>query len=153
MIIRPANEGDIVDLLAIEQDCFGDEKFTPETIRAFIEREDGIVLVAIEGSTIVGSAMCMFSERLGEGRIVSVAALKGSRSKGIGKGLLEECERIFRSRNLAKYTLEVETSNEAAIRLYLSHGYEVIGIIQDYYSFGRHAYLMEKKGQANEPVV
>lgn len=145
MDIRPANMNDLPGILDIEQKCFGEERFSSETVRAFIEREDCVVVLALEGGLTVGSAMCMFSKLAREGRIVSVAVLKELRSKGIGGMLLQECENIFRSHSLSTYTLEVETSNEPAIRLYLKHGYETVGIINDYYSAGRAAYVMDKR--------
>ena len=52
---------------------------------------------------------------------------------------------MLESKNLAKFSLEVETLNEPAIALYTSRGYEIKGVLQDFYGFGRHAYYMEKK--------
>jgi len=145
VIIRKAAEYELPKLLKIEEECFGAEKFSPETVRAFVVRSDAFILMAIEGGEILGSAMCIVSEEAREGKIASIAVLRRHRGKGIGAELLGACENEFGSRNLRRYSLEVETENEPAISLYLSRGYEAKGIIKDFYSIGRDAYCMEKK--------
>ena len=143
--IRQADGVDLPELLKIEEDCFGSERFNTETVRAFVVRDDTFVLVAYEGNEIVGSAMCMVSELDLHGKIASIAVLKQRRGTGIGAALLDECERVFRSQGLVKYSLEVEASNSLAIALYASRGYEVKASIQDFYGAGRPAFYMEKK--------
>jgi len=145
VMVRKASERDIPQLLRIEEECFGNEKFTPETIRAFVLRSDTFVLMAIEDRELLGSAMCIVSNEASEGKIASIAVLRRYRGMGIGSALLEACENEFHSRDLRRYSLEVETENEPAITLYLSTGYEVKGVIKDFYSVGRDAYCMEKR--------
>ena len=145
MIVRRATECELPELLKIEEDCFGVEKFSPETVRAFASRSDAFVLLAIEGDEKLGSAMCIISEEANEGKIASIAVLRRHRGRGLGALLLEACEKEFRDRHLRRYSLEVETENAPAISLYLSRGYEAKGIIKDFYSVGRDAYCMEKK--------
>jgi len=145
VIIRRATERELTELLGIEEECFGVEKFSPETVRAFVARSDAFVLLASEGDEKLGSAMCIVSDEASEGKIASIAVLRRHRGKGVGVQLLEACERQFQSRHLRRYSLEVETENEPAVSLYLSRGYEVKGIIKDFYSVGRDAYCMEKK--------
>lgn len=145
MIVRLADEEDLEGLLEIEERCFGKEKFSPETIRAFIEREDTFILAAFDDDRIVGSAMALMSDLMEQGKVASVAVLKENRGKGTGSALLKECERIFESHGLKKYSLEVDTMNEPAIALYASRGYEIKGMLMDFYGLGRNAYYMEKK--------
>jgi len=144
VIVRLAEDEDMQALLMIEETCFGPEKFSPEVIRSFIEREDCFVLIALEEDAAVGSAMCMVSVPRSEGKVASVAVLPDRRKQGIGVALLQVCEEEFRRRNLNRYTLEVDTTNEAAIALYSSSGYEIVDTIQHFYGPGRHAYSMEK---------
>lgn len=144
-MIRKAAAHELPELLRIEEECFGMEKFTPETVRAFVVRSDAFVLLAIEGDEKLGSAMCIFSDEASEGKIASIAVLRKHRGKGVGAQLLGACENEFRARSLRRYSLEVETENEPAVSLYLSRGYEAKGIIKDFYSVGRDAYCMEKK--------
>ena len=144
MIVRLAGDEDMDALLRIEEACFGPEMFSPEVIKSFIEREDCFVLIALEDDTAVGSAMCMVSVPRSEGKVASVAVLPDHRKQGIGAALLQVCEEEFRRRRLNRYTLEVDTTNEAAIALYSSKGYEIVGTVEHFYGPGRHAYSMEK---------
>jgi ribosomal protein S18 acetylase RimI-like enzyme len=143
--IRQADEVDLPELLKVEEDCFGAKKFSTETVRAFVIRDDTLVLVAFEGNDILGSAMCIVSELDLHGKIASIAVLKKRRGTGIGAALLDECENVFRSHGLVRYSLEVEASNSLAIALYTSRGYEVKASLQDFYGAGRPALYMEKK--------
>lgn len=144
MHLRKADEKDLPGLLRIEEDCFGNERFPPEVVRAFLVREDAFVIVAVENDEIVGAAMCMISQGMSEGKIASIAVLRKARGTGIGSALLGECENRFRAMNLRQYTLEVEDTNEPAIALYRSRGYEAKGTMKDFYGTGRNAYAMEK---------
>lgn len=151
--IRKAGAADFEGLLKLEDRCFGSERFSPETVRAFLERNDAFVVAAEEGGSLVGSAMCLVSFERQEGRIASVAVVEDMRKQGIGSMLLRECERIFDSMGTEECSLEVETANEPAIAMYLSHGYQVIGKIEDFYGVGRHAYFMVKKTRGKTVTI
>ncbi len=144
VLVRDADLRDLDGLMRIEEECFGAERFSPETVRSFIERDDTFVLVAVEDDRIIGSSMCMVSDERGEGRVASVAVLPSSRRKGIGAKLLEGCEKEFMKRGLTIAELEVDVENEPAIKLYLSKGYDVRGLIEDFYGAGRDAYAMAR---------
>ena len=143
--VRKAESTDLQSLLEIEEKCFGSEKFSPETVTAFLERYDAFIVIAEEEGGLLGSAMCLVSMERREGRIASVAVLKDRRGQGIGSMLLAECENIFLSMGLEEHSLEVETVNEPAISMYLSRGFQIVGMIEDFYGSGRHAYYMVKK--------
>lgn len=143
--VRLADLNDMPDLMRIEEDCFGAERFSAEVVRAFLERDDTLVLVAAREGESVGSAMVLISEAMGDGRIASIAVLTSHRRLGIGSELLSEVERVFQEHKLARYTLEVETTNEPAISLYKTKGYEIRGTVKDFYGLGRPAYFMEKR--------
>jgi ribosomal protein S18 acetylase RimI-like enzyme len=145
VLFRRAVEVDMPGLMMVEEDCFGIERFSPLVVRAFIERENAFIVVGAEGDEIVGSAMAMYSEVVGEGKIASIAVVRRLRGQGIGAQLLEECENVFRAHGLMMFSLEVETNNEPAISLYLRRGYQIKGLINDFYAPGRHAYCMEKR--------
>ena len=131
--------------MKIEEECFGWQKFSPETVKAFVERSDSFALMAVNGREILGTALGIMSDQASEGKIASIAVLRRHRGKGIGAELLVACETEFQSRDLRRYSLEVETENEPAISLYMRRGYEAKGVIKDFYAAGRHAYCMEKK--------
>ncbi len=142
--LRQASEEDLRGIMAVERDCFGSERYDTRTVRTFLHRRDSFVLVAVEGGQVLGAAMCMFPPGLGEGRIASVAVLRRHRRRGIGSRLMDECERILAALRLEKFVLEVDTRNRSAVRLYRNRGYVTTGRIDDFYSKGRHAFVMEK---------
>lgn len=142
--VRDAEPEDLPGVMAIEDECFGSERFSPETVRVFMEREDAFLLVALEGQRVIGAAMCIASPRCSEAKIASIAVLKEFRRKGVGSALLRECESKFVSGGASRSGLEVEVNNQPAIDLYSKHGYQLIGIVRGYYSNGRDAYYMEK---------
>lgn len=145
VIFRRAEEADMPGLMNVEEDCFGAERFRQEVVRAFLVRDNAFIVVGLEDDEIVGSAMAMYSEEVSEGKIASIAVLRRFRGQGIGAQLLEECEDVFRAHDLRRYSLEVETSNEPAVALYKTRGYQTIGLINDFYAAGRHAYCMQKR--------
>ncbi len=142
MRVRIARVADLPALMRIEEQCFGAERFSSETVKAFVVRNDAFVVIAEEDQNAVGSAMCMLS--LGEGRIASVAVLPDHRNKGIGRMLLSRCEKVFMRHGLNRFSLEVDVQNDPAIALYTSKGYEINGMIQNFYGPGRDAYMMVK---------
>lgn len=144
MDVREAGVDDLAGLMRIEQECFGIEKFSENTLKAFLFREDAFALVAVHEGVIVGAALCLCPRGRTEGRIASMAVLEGWRRKGVGTVLLAETEKRLGGRGARTFELEVEVSNEPAITLYLRHGYSLRGLIRDYYGAGRHAYFMEK---------
>jgi len=152
-MVRLASADDLPGLMSIEEECFGPEKFSQETVLAFLVRDDAFVVLAEEGGRFAGSAMCLVSQEELEGRIASLAVPKPMRGMGIGAMLLRRCEEAFEHLGMTTYTLEVETVNEPAISMYLSHGYEVAGLIPDFYGRGRPAYAMIKKPAKGDKVV
>jgi ribosomal protein S18 acetylase RimI-like enzyme len=139
--------------MSIEERCFGTEKFSQETVLAFLVRDDAFVVVAEEPGEMVGAAMCLVSDEHREGRIASIAVPKPMRGRGIGAMLLRQCEEVFEGLGMTTYSLEVETINEPAISMYLSHGYQVAGLIQDFYGLGRPAYFMIKRAPKKDGVL
>jgi len=150
--VRKATLADMPELMKVEETCFGIEKFSPETVKAFVVRDDAFVVLAEDGHEVRGSAMCMFSKAEGEGRVASVAVLPQFRNQGIGRRLLTECEKHFSGNGLKRFSLEVDVDNEPAISLYTTKGYEISGMIKDFYGPGRDAFMMVKKPRTGRKV-
>ena len=153
MRVRQATLNDLDGMMKIEQLCFGDERFDRGTVKAYISRKDAFAIIAVEGGLIAGAAMASVSTRLDCGRIGSVAVIDTFRGKGLGKRLLEACEKEFRRRGIARFMLEVAVDNKDAVRLYEGNGYQIVGVVEGYYSIGKDAYVMEKRqGMAGRRV-
>lgn len=144
MDVRDAGLKDLEGLKRLEQECFGEEKFSENTLKAFLLRDDAFVLVAAEDGEVLGAALCLCSKSRAEGRVASMAVLGDRRRQGIGARLLREAEKSMSDMGARTFGLEVDVGNGPAIALYLKHGYSLRAVIRDYYGAGRHAYMMEK---------
>lgn len=84
--------------------------------------------------------------RLGdELQIMNVAVAPEHQRRGHARALLRDAEASARQMRLASIFLEVRRSNEAAIRLYESEGYVIVGARQRYYADnGEDALVMQR---------
>lgn len=128
---RKAAKEDIEGILFVETNCFR----TPWSKESFefdiCENDYALYIVACKKGRIVG--FCGMHSVFDEGHIMNVAVLEEYRGNGIGERLLlnmfgqaDEC--------VDKYTLEVRTSNSAAIHLYEKLGFKSVSVHPKYYS-------------------
>ena len=71
-----------------------------------------------------------------EAEILTIAAARRARRHGAGRALLEEMIRRCLADRLKEIFLEVDSGNEAAIRLYRSLGFAKVGERAGYYRHG-----------------
>jgi len=129
-LIRPMEKKDIMQVSGIEKSIFS----VPWSANSFIEaseNENNIYLVCVENDEVAG--YCGLWTVLGEGNVTNVAVLEKHRGKGYGRALLKELENRGHDKDVKKYFLEVRQSNIIAQNLYLSLGYENIGIRKNFY--------------------
>jgi ribosomal-protein-alanine N-acetyltransferase len=130
MEIRPMAEKDIEQVWNMENEIFT----TPWSMNSFessINSMDNIYLVAEEEGDIIG--YCGLWGTIDEGQITNIAVREDRRGQHVGNKLLETLIEYGREMGLNAFTLEVRTSNEAAINLYHKFNFEDSGIRKDYY--------------------
>lgn len=130
--ICPMTFEDIPVVAEIEKACFSmpwSEKAYEDTLA----NENAIYLIAKEKTTgkIVG--MCGVLDILGEGDVSNVAVSEEYRHKGIASSLMQELLDRGTKKGIEAFTLEVRSSNEAAIALYQSFGFESAGVRPRFY--------------------
>lgn len=107
-------------------DAFWTERATPTPLQAvFVAERDG-VLGAMAGIRTDG--------RIKTGHLAElwgVFVAPEIRGRGVGDALVAACVAWSRERGLRRIRLEVLTSNAAATRLYLRHGFTVYGVAPD----------------------
>ena len=123
-----ANESDAAEISALEKDTFSDA-WSENVILDFIKK--GNVLVHKNENKITG--YCIFMLAADEGEILRIAVRNENKKKGIGRILMESSLEFLKSHGVGGVYLEVRASNNAAISLYESTGFEKIGIRQGYY--------------------
>ena len=126
---------DVPQVAAIERQCFPDP-WSERMLREHLDNQCAAALVARgEDGTILGYGGLLVV--LDEGYITNVAVRPEHRRQGIGSDLLNVFENFARGNQLAFLTLEVRSSNAAAIALYQKAGYEEAGRRRGYYAHPR----------------
>ena len=80
----------------------------------------------------------------GEAELLRIAVDPAHRGGGLGRALLEACQRDLEAEGLVHLYLEVRPSNAAAIRLYRACGWEPCGLRAGYYPDGEDAALFQR---------
>jgi ribosomal-protein-alanine acetyltransferase len=141
-MIRRAKASDAEAIEAIEKAWPTAPKWTQAQIEQETARKDAVFLVDSDGDRLSGHAV--FRQELEEAHLLSIAVRPDLVRKRVGRGLLEalvlEAERL----GLSKMTLEVGASNQAAVTLYLSSGFEEVGRRKDFYGKGEDALLLDR---------
>jgi ribosomal protein S18 acetylase RimI-like enzyme len=82
----------------------------------------------------------------GEAELLRIAVAPEARGQGLGRALLEACQRDLAGEGLVLLFLEVRPTNAPAIRLYEACGWEPCGRRLRYYSDGEDALLFQRVG-------
>lgn len=137
---------DIPVLATYEKELF---PYSPWSTAQFKEEFAGIpttryMSVAEDGNTIVGYCGVFLPAPGVEADILTVAVLPSHRRQGIAKEFMRQIEDWAQERKASAMMLEVELSNESAIKLYESLGYMKISVRMDYYGPRKDAHVMRK---------
>ena len=136
--IRPLTYADLPQVIAIERRAFP----TPWSLAMFVlelSKPSGICLAALEDGVIVGYLVCSRYDTVWH--LMNVAVDPVRQRQGIASALLV---RLFdqADKPSEQYTLEVRTSNDAAIRLYERFGFRPAGRRRAYYHDNREDALI-----------
>jgi [ribosomal protein S18]-alanine N-acetyltransferase len=144
--LREMTKADMPAIMALEQDLFPDDAWTPEMFASEFAQPASrrVYLVAVERDTVVGYAGMMFPGGPAAD-VVTLGVAPAHWGRGIGTALLcalvDEAER----RGCTEVLLEVREDNPRARQLYLRHGFTEIGIRRGYYQpSGVDAVVMRK---------
>lgn len=140
--IRPMIRSDIEAIVALEQDCnlssWGIAGYEKE-----LTNSDAILMVALWQSKFAG----FFSGRvlIDEFELFTIAIVPQLRRKRIAQRLMQKSYRELQQRNIHKCFLEVRASNQPALELYQSFGFELIGKRRNYYQNPKDDALLMRK--------
>ena len=129
VVIRPMRAGDVADVVAIERAAYQfpwSEGIFRDCLRV------GYVCRVMTVSRQV-MAYGVMSLGAGEAHILNLCVREPFRCRGVGKRLLGSLVERAQLAGMSEAFLEVRPSNTAAIRLYLSLGFEQVGIRRGYY--------------------
>ena len=120
----------IRQIALLEKECFS-SPWSEKALSEELSNVNSHFLVAVNDGVF---GYIGVQEICGEAYITNVAVLGKHRKKGIGRNLLRAAVNGAKSRGCEFITLEVRESNESAISLYESEGFEVAGIRKNFYS-------------------
>ncbi|HZO22362.1 MAG TPA: ribosomal protein S18-alanine N-acetyltransferase [Steroidobacteraceae bacterium] len=128
-LIRPMVESDVLDVVAVERASY---QFPwSEGIFRDCLRVGYVCRVVIVAEQVIGYGV--MSVGAGEAHILNLCIAEVFRNRGIGKRLLAYLIERGSAAGMSEAFLEVRPSNAAALRLYLSHGFEQVGMRRGYY--------------------
>lgn len=115
-----------------------DDFWKPQNLKSELQNVSSKYIVAKENGEIVGFSGIWYS--VDDAHITNILVRKSYRNKGIGSLLLEKLIELAKTKT--SLTLEVNTKNEIAQKLYLKYGFKNLGIRKKYYDGIEDAYIM-----------
>ena len=129
LIFRPMVEDDLPGIMRVEQAAY--EFPWTETIFRDCLRVGYCCWILESDDELVAHGV--MSVAAGESHILNLCVHPDSQNIGLGKDMLSHLMEIAGHHGAEMVFLEVRPSNEAAIRLYMSAGFDEVGIRNDYY--------------------
>ena len=127
--------------MALEKACFGRDAWPWIDVLAALIFANTVRLKAVVKGQAVGFVIGDRRHRQGVGWIASLGVHPDFRRQGIGRQLLEACERELA---MPRIRLTLRRSNTSARRLYEEAGFVEIDVWSRYYLDGEDGVVMEK---------
>jgi len=128
--VRLATADDVEKIAEVEKECFS-EPWSEQMIRSCLGENTDVYVLEAEG------VLCGFSvldrSLVTEAEIHNVAVAKAYRGNSLSKLLMDAMIGSAKEKGITRIMLEVRASNQAAISLYASYGFEKVGIRPGYY--------------------
>jgi ribosomal-protein-alanine N-acetyltransferase len=142
MELRRWTQKDLPKLALLERACFTDP-WTTEMLKGEFSREYAFGIVAEAGGEVLGytCGLALFDDA----ELMRIAVLPDYRGQGIGKALLDALFKTALSLGAKRVFLEVRASNEVALGLYRSRGFEKTRLRKRYYASGEDGLEMKKE--------
>ncbi|ELZ81838.1 ribosomal-protein-alanine N-acetyltransferase [Haloferax elongans ATCC BAA-1513] len=141
VVVRRADRADLLDVLRIERTCF-DEPWPYSAFELFVD--EPAFLVAARGNDILGYVVADVMPNHGNdiGHVKDLAVRPEARGRGLGRHLLVSALTRLVMAGATVVKLEVRVSNDPALDLYRSVGFQAARRNPGYYSNGEDAYIM-----------
>ncbi len=143
IMIRKANEKDLVSVLKLEKELFLEDAWTEQMFIDEMNQNPYAYLYVYEiDGEIVGYFDLLIAYENAE--IANIGVSKQYQHRGIGTQMMEFIDQLVIKSDCENFTLEVRMSNENAIQLYKKFGFNIVSSRKNYYADGEDAYLMYK---------
>lgn len=145
MKLRLAREGDVPQLLDLEERSFPGDRISERSWRALIGRPSAIVLVVAHRRAILGAAVLLTRRGTRVARLYSIAVSHTARGAGLGRALMTKLMGSARRLGCAEMRLESRIDNLMAHRLFRELGFAEFGATRrNYYVDGATALRFRK---------
>jgi ribosomal protein S18 acetylase RimI-like enzyme len=126
VVVRPYKDCDFDGVDALWREAFpGYEprNYAANSVPRKLEVQPDLLLVAVNGAEVIGTAMAGYDGH--RGWLYSVAVLESYRGTGVGALMLNSAEERLRALGCAKINIQVNEPNKAVIGFYEKLGYSV----------------------------
>ena len=147
--IVPMNADHLDEIAALERVCFS-RPWSKKMLAEELDNQCAAFLVAVEPETEKAVGYAGLLVVADEGYITNVAVFPEYRRQGIAAKLLKVFCDFAAGRHLAFLTLEVRSSNAAAIALYEGFGFREVGRRRNYYDLPKEDALILTKYYTEE---
>ncbi len=131
LIIRQAEEKDILAIEGLEQVCFSDPWSYESLEHDILNNKLAFYIVAEVDGTVCGYVGIW--NIVDEGHITNVAVSPDFRRKHIASNMLDVLIASCEEAGVERFTLEVRAGNEPAKALYAGKGFREVGLRKGYY--------------------
>lgn len=142
--IKQATVKDLDSLVTLETRGFKADNFSLEQFRYLLTGANSTILIITLDRQIVGEAILLWRKGLKVGRLYNIVIDPAYQGAGLGKKLLEACEKEAVRKKCKRLSLEVRTDNVRAIEFYKKYGYKITEKLPKYYSGVASGYRMVK---------
>ncbi|MGI6403543.1 MAG: ribosomal protein S18-alanine N-acetyltransferase [Oscillospiraceae bacterium] len=150
MTITPMTMEILPQVALLERLCFS-QPWSQTALEEELANPCATWLVAKDAGQLLGYAG--MHQVLDEASVTNVAVDPAHRRKGVAKTLMLTLEEICRQKGASFLTLEVRASNQNAIALYRSLGFETVGQRKHYYTHPTEDALLLTKFFAGEETL
>lgn len=143
-LLRPAIDGDVDALLALQREAFGADPhcLTREGFEAFIIGPRTDVIAAERDGAVVGYVVLNNRPFRPWTALDYIAVAPALRGGGIGEALVDAAVSLARRRTMRLF---VRPTNEPGIRFYERHGFVKKGTRRSNYADGEDALIMARR--------
>jgi ribosomal-protein-alanine N-acetyltransferase len=143
LLIEKFDPAEINEILEIERNAFEKKEAFPKEYFLELSKRwpEGFLVARIDRETV---GYAIGEKNKDSGLIISIAVKKEWRRRGIGRKLIEKLLENFKKEGAKIVFLHVREENKEAINFYRALGFKIIELVENYYSNGENAYLMEK---------
>jgi N6-L-threonylcarbamoyladenine synthase len=151
MEFRQLSSDHIDQVMGLEKELFGKEAWSKKTMLSEFVAPHSFYVGVFEGGLVGYAGLRLLPADL-SGDITTIGVAKQHQGRGIGRALVHELVSRAKRSGAEQLFLEVKKSNESAIYLYESFGFEKIDVRKNYYQpSGEDAIVMRLT--IHQPVV